>query len=134
LCASCIQALSKVFASSLVVVSPSCFQAWVSTFLWFSFLGQHIAIAHFFDFFSCLAHCPCHNKHVAMTMTLMWKVVLVVDMGVYNQIFWYLQSSYINLPTRTTKSKLLPISTNQNAFQFSISRELLKNFKRRLRF
>ncbi len=52
-----------------------------------SFLGQHIAIAHFFDFFSCLAHCPCNNKHVAMTMTLMWKVVLVVDRGCTAKIF-----------------------------------------------
>jgi hypothetical protein len=50
-----------------------------------SFLGQHIAIA--FDFFSWLAHCHCHDKPIAMTMTMMWKVVLVVDRGLCNQIF-----------------------------------------------
>jgi hypothetical protein len=50
-----------------------------------SFLGQHIAIAHFFDFFSWFSHCHCHDEPITMTMILMWKVVLVVDRGVCMQ-------------------------------------------------
>jgi hypothetical protein len=92
-----------------------------------SFLGQHIAIAHFFDFFSWLAHCHCHNKPVTMTMTLMRKVVLVVDRGVCMQpkllvlaiklhqfANW---NNKIKAPTNFDQSKCFPIFNFKRAFE-----------------